>query len=120
MPDLAFKQVAPGTYVKWNPVLGIRTTMWITPSSTPGKVDVHTKHEQRVDEILDMNVKLANDFSGYKGKELVQATRIPITEHRKIMKQCGFQAGQGYDQKRFARILNDPEFSKFKVVPGKI
>lgn len=117
---LDYVQVGPGHYVKWNPILGIRTTTWIRPSSTPGKVDVTTKHEQRVEEILDLNVSLANDFSGYRGKELVQATRIPITEHRKIMTACGFQRGHGYDQKKFARILNDPDYRKFKVIPGKL
>lgn len=114
MLDLSFKKIGAGIYQKWNAAQGIRTTIHFDGDK------IHVKHEQPVAEVLDMNVKLANDFTGYKGKELVLATRIPITEHRKIMKQCGFQPGHGYDQKKFAKIVNGSDYSKFKTVPGKI
>lgn len=114
MLDLSFKRIAPNIYQKWNAAQGIRTTIHFDGDK------IHVRHEQPVAAVLDLNVKLANDFSGYKGKELVLGSRIPITEHRKIMKQCGFQPGHGYDQKRFARILNDSDYRKFKTVPGKI
>ncbi|MGE3476968.1 MAG: hypothetical protein AB7H70_14295 [Rhodospirillaceae bacterium] len=114
MLDLSFRQIGPGLYVKWNPVLGIRTTVRFENGL------MHVKHEQRVDDVLDLNVAQQNDFTGYRGKELVQATRIPMIEHRKIMERCGFQAGAGYDLKKFKQILNDRDYCKFKTVPGKI
>ena len=113
-----FKVVGPGHYVKYNPLLGIKTTVVLEGSGETRTM--HVKHEQEVEDILDLNVAQQNDFSGYKGKELVQATRIPMIEHRKIMERCGFQAGHGYDEKVFKRLLNDSDYSKFKVVPGKI
>ena len=114
MLDLTFKQVSPNVYVKWNELLGIRTTIHFDGPK------IHVKHEQRVDVILDANAEQANSFTGYKGKEMVQATRIPVIEHRKIMQRCGFKPGQGYDEKKFKQIVNDRDNYKFKTVPGRI
>lgn len=121
--NLEYKKVGPGHYMKWNPVLGVRSQIWVTPSAIPGKVDVHTRHDQPkqlVEDILDRNVAMQNDFSGYRGKDIVQGTAIPLVQHKQIMKQCGFQAGHGYDEKRFKQIVNDIDYRKFKTVPGKI
>lgn len=114
MLDLSFRQIGAGLYVKWNPLLGIRTTVRFENGL------MHVKHEQRVDDVLDLNVAQQNDFTGYRGKDLVQATRIPMVEHRKIMARCGFEPGAGYDVKKFKQIINDRDYSKFKTVPGKI
>lgn len=114
MTDPSFRRAGPGLYVKWNPVLGIRTTVRFEGAL------MHVRHEQRVDDVLDLNVAQQNDFAGYRGKELVQATRIPLVEHRKIMARCGFVPGQGYDVKKFRQIVNDRDFCKFRTVPGNI
>lgn len=114
MFDLSFRQIGPGTYVKWNPVLGIRTTVRFESGVC------HVKHEQRVDDVLDLNVAQQNNFEGFRGKDLVQAARIPLVEHRKIMARCGFAPGAGYDVKKFKQILNDRDFCKFKTIPGKL
>lgn len=114
MLDLSFRHIGAGLYVKWNPLLGIRTTVRFENGL------MHVKHEQRVDDVLDLNIAQQNDFAGYRGKDLVQATRIPMVEHRKIMARCGFEPGAGYDVKKFKQIINDRDYSKFKTVPGKI
>ena len=116
----SYRRVGPGKYIKFNPLLGITTKLWITASSKSGKVDIHTLHTQNVEDILDLNVKQQNDFSGYRGKEGYQATRIPMVEYQQIMKRCGFKPGQGYDHKKFRQILNDSDYSKLRTVPGKI
>lgn len=117
-----FQKVGPSTYQKYNPLTGIRTTVKFT-----GKGDSYAMSVKRETElnaqaaILDLNVAQANDFSGYKGKELVQATRIPLLEHAKIMDRCGKDVRTGeYDEKKFKQILNSNEYSKLRTVPGKI
>lgn len=112
--DLTFHQIGPGTYQKWNELLGIRTTI----KFQDGKI--HVKHEQRIDDVLDLNVAQQNNFYSFKGVDSFQGTRIPLVEHRKIMKQCGYQQGKGYDQKKFKQIVNDRDNYKFRTVPGKI
>ena len=115
-----YEKVGNGHFVKWNPLLGIKSTLLIEPSGIAGKVNVTTRREQYVGDILDLNVKQQNDFSGYKGKELFQGSRIPIVQHQRIMEKCGFKPGQGYDEKKFRQILNDRDFYKLKTVPGKL
>lgn len=119
---LQYRKVGPGKYYKYNPVLGIHSTLWILKSASgrAGEVDIHTMHEQDVGEVLDLNVMQQNNHAGFKGQDMYQGTRIPMVEYRKIMKRCGFVPGQGYDQKKFRQILNDSDYSKLRCVPGKI
>lgn len=117
---VSYVQVGIGRYVKHNPILGVTSYLTVEPSGKPGKVNVHVRHEQRVDDTLDLNVYQQNEFRSFKGMDGYQATRIPLVEHRKIMQQCGFQAGHGYDEKKFKQIVNDSDFRKFKIVPGRI
>jgi hypothetical protein len=118
--DGQFKCVGPGKYVKWNPVLGIRTILLVEPSTTPGKVNVHVRYEQEVSNVLDFNLHQQNEFRGFKGMDGYVGVRIPIVERNKVMEKCGFKPGQGYDEKKFKQIVNDRDFYKFKTVPGKI
>lgn len=114
----SFVQVGPGTYQKWNPALGIRTTVIFKDGF------MHVRHEQPkqlIADILDLNVKRQNDFKGYgKGDDMFQATSLPWAIHKQVMAKCGFKEGQGYDIKKFKQIMNDSDYSKLKVVPGKI
>lgn len=121
MIDLTYKFLGNGHYVKWNPVLGVKSELLIWKEN--GKTMVTVRHSQPpklVQSILDLNVARQNSFTGYKGKEMVQATSIPQAQHKQIMKQCGFQAGHGYDEKKFKQIVNSRENYKFKTVPGNI
>lgn len=116
-----FNQIGPGQYRKYNPLTGIRTTVTFTDAGD--KYAMNVKHETSLslqNAILDLNVAQQNSFSGYKGKELVQGTRIPLLEHRNIMARCGYQPGQGYDVKKFKSIINSSDYSKLRTVPGKI
>lgn len=113
------RKIGPGTYQRYNHKLGILTTMLI--EHLPGGAKkVHVKQEQRVDDILDFNVKQQNEHKGFKGDGLHQVTRIPAVEYRKIMERCGFQPGHGYDKKKFRQILNDRDYYKLKTVSGRI
>lgn len=116
-----FQTIGAGQYQKYNPLTGIRTT--VTFTGTGDQKAMHVKREtalQVQSAILDMNVAQQNDFKGFKGVEVYQATRIPLIEHEKIMKACGHQPGQGYDVKKFKSIVNDIDYRKLKVVPGRI
>lgn len=112
--DLSFKQIGPGKYQKWNAAMGIKTTL----TFKDGKI--HVRHEQRVDDVLDANVARQNEFTNFRGMDGYVGARIPLIEHRKIMAQCGYQPGKGYDEKRFKRIVNDIDHQKFRLIPGKI
>ena len=116
-----FVQIGPKTYRKYNPLTGIRTTVQF--SGNGDEYAMHIKHETELNvqsDMLDLNVAQANDFSGYKGRDMFQATRIPLVEYQKIMKRCGHVPGQGHDEKKFKQILNSNEYSKLRCVPGKI
>ena len=116
--DLSFTRIAPGTYQKWNAVLGVRTTV------TFDRGKIHVRHEQPrqlVNDVLDRNVAMQNDFKGRYGADLItQTTSLPLVVHSQIMAQCGFQPGHGYDEKKFRRIMNDRDNYKLKCVSGKI
>ena len=115
------RKVGPGTFQRYNHQLGILTTMEIEHLPGGGK-KVHVNQQQRVDDILDLNVYQQNHCDAPK-EGLRQATRIPVIEHRKIMKQCGLDEKKpqdGYDEKKFRQIVNDRDFYKFKTVSGRI
>lgn len=111
-----FRKAGDGVFQRYNAVLGILSTYHFDHAS--GKVSV--RQEQRIDDILDFNVMQQNEHRGFKGDGLHQATRIPTVEYWKIMKQCGFTPGQGYDERKFRQILNDRDNYKLKTVPGRI
>jgi len=80
----------------------------------------HEQPKQLIQGVLDMNIARQNDFTGFKGKEMYQATSLPIAIHEQIKKKCGFQPGHGYDEKKFRQIINDRDNYKLKTVPGRI
>lgn len=113
------RDLAKGPYVKFNPLTRIKTTVWFEGSG-PTRT-MHVRHDQDVEAILELNVARQKDFKGYDKNGLFQTTSIPMVEHRKIMEMCGKDQKTGeYDQKKFRRIINDSDYSKFKVIPGKI
>ncbi len=114
-----FRHIGAGLYVKYEPATGIRTTIrFERKGDGPGLMRV--RHDQRVDNIIELNKIQQNEFRGYRHDLMTQVTRIPLLEHRKIMEKCGYQPGHGYDQKRFARILNDPDYRFFKTVSARL
>ena len=122
MIDASFVKVAPSTYQKWNATLGIRTTVFFFKED--GKQMVTVRHEQPkalIADIIDLNVKQQNSHDGKYGSKLItQTSRLPLTVHRQIMQQCGYQPGYGYDEKKFRQILNDRDNYKLKTVSGTI
>lgn len=114
-----YRKIAPNVYRKWNPLTQIRTT--ITYFWEAGVKKMHVRHDQPkqfIQTVLDSNVDMQNSFKGYKHDIITQTTRLPIAVHAQIMDQCGFKAGQGYDEKKFKQILNDRDNYKLKTVPG--
>lgn len=116
-----FQSIGPGQYRKYNPLTGIRTTVTFTGSGEARAMHVKRETALQVQSaILDMNAADQNNFKGFKGVDIYQATRIPLIEHEKIMQRCGHQKGHGYDVKKFKQIINDIDYRKLKTVPGKI
>lgn len=116
--DMDFKMIGPGTYQKWNPKTLTRTTV-----KFEGDL-MHVRHEQPKwvqEAILEDNVARQNDWRGnFKGMDAFNAMRAPMPVWQQIMKKCGFKQGQGYDEKKLKQIVNDSDYSKLKVIPGKI
>jgi hypothetical protein len=126
MSDLGFKLVKFGgnesVYQKWNRHTLTRTTVTIWGQGE-GKM-MNVKHEQPKwvqETIIEDNVARQNDWRGnFKGMDAFNAIRAPMPVWQQIMRDTGFQAGHGYDEKKFRQIVNDSDYSKLKVVPGKI
>lgn len=119
-----YKKVGPGKWVKWNPVLMIRSTLEAVYNSS-GKITAwNVRREQPravIDAVLERNVALQNDGKRRYDADLIhQQTSIPIAVHAQIMEQCGFQPGHGYDEKKFKQIINDRDNYKLKTVSGTI
>jgi hypothetical protein len=123
MSIAGFTQIAPGTYRKWDPVMLMRTT--VTFTGTGDKRLMHVRHEQPAwvtQTILDSNVERQNSFAGYgKGDGFYHGTTIPTPVYNQLMIACGRDQATGeYDEKKFKSFINSNEYSKLRVVPGKI
>jgi len=110
-------------YRKWDSVLQTRVT--VTFSGKGEQKLMHVKLEQPtsvIDTILDNNVSLQNSFAGYgKGDGFYHATSIPLPIYNQLMVQCGQDRKTGeYDEKKFKGIVNGSDYSKLRVVPGRI
>lgn len=121
---LEYKKVGPGLYRKWNPTLGVYSTIQVNYDSNgrrTGFTHSIAQPDYILQQILDRNVAMQNSWKGKFGGDVVtQTTSLPIAVHQQIMAQCGFQAGHGYDEKKFRSILNDRDNYKLKTIPGRI
>jgi len=119
-----YQKIGPGVWRKWNPVLGLYTTLTVEYDAKGNRKAFHVKHEHPakvLEAIIDRNVAMQNSWKGsYRGDLVTQTTSLPIAVHSQIMKQCGYEQGQGYDEKRFKQIINSRENYKLKTVPGNI
>lgn len=102
-------------YMKEHPHTRIRTYLIFEGDGT-----IRVRKTQRVDATLDLNKAQANGFTGYRGKEMVCTSRIPLVEFNKLKVACGEDGSGEYDRKKMNRILNDSDYSSFKTVPGRI
>jgi hypothetical protein len=107
-------KVFPNGFIRYNHISGKRITVKIEAGT------LHVREEQNVEKLIELNKTQQNDFTGYRGKLLTQLTRIPEVIHNDFMRKCGFVPGQGYDEKRFKQLINDPDHRYLKTVPGKI
>ena len=106
------------TYKDYDPVTGIMSLIHFD-----GEGKMITKRYQNVDAIVDMNKVYKDDHRPHMKAKMQRQTSIPTLEFWKIMEQCGYKAGKAggdYDKKRFDQIINDPDYAKFRTVPGKI
>jgi hypothetical protein len=105
------------TYVKDDPRTQIRTYLTFAGDGT-----IRVRKTQRVDAVLDLNKDQANAFSGYRGKDWVCTSRVPMVEWNKLVAASGGALGvtPEYDRERMRKILNDADYRAFKTVPGKI
>lgn len=121
--ELEYKKVGAGKWQKWNPVLNVLST--IEAEYENGRIVRYRVSRQQpkwfIDAVLDRNVAMQNSFKGTYGDDLVtQTTSMPIVVQQQVMEQCGFKAGQGYDEKKFRQIMNDRDYYKLKTIPGKL
>lgn len=108
-------------YVKWNPKTLTRTT--VTYLGRGDQKVMHIKHDQPkwvADAIIEDNVARQNSFDGYGNTDAYNAFRAPQFVWQQFMKASGFKPGQGYDEKKLKSLINDSDYSKLKLVPGKI
>ncbi|MDX2143020.1 MAG: hypothetical protein SFV19_06675 [Rhodospirillaceae bacterium] len=105
------------TYVKDDPRTQIRTYLIFEADGT-----VRVRKTQRVDRVLDANAVQAGTFSGYRGKDWVCTSRVPLVEWTKLLTACGAAPGRApeYDRERMRKILNDADYRAFKTVPGRV
>ena len=120
-----YTKVAAGKWVKWNPILRIRSTIQAVEWDSKGRATKFTVYREQPKEdiqaIVDLNVAMQNADKGNHVHDLItQTSRMPITVHQQIMQQCGWQPKHGYDEKKFRQILNDRDNYKLKTVAGNI
>lgn len=116
-----FKQIGPGKYQKYNHALGILTTVVMEPCGIAGKVTLRVKHEQRVDDIIELNKQQQNNFQGFRKDLMTQTSRVPTVHWQEFMKRCGQDKTTGeYDRKALTKILNDSDYKYFKTVDKRL
>lgn len=119
-PQGNYKRIGPRTYQKYDPVMGVRTTIWIEDAGN-GKVNIKKRHEQRTDDIIALNKLQANSFGGFKQNLMTQTARVPVTIWSDFMRKCGQDKRTGeYDKKRLTRILNDSDYKHLKTVDKRL
>lgn len=114
-----YQMVAPGYYIKYNPMTGVKTEIW-RKARTDGGFDMKVRHSQRVDQIIDANLEQQSNFNGYHKSGLRHVARLPITEWNKIREATGWKPGQGYDEVALRRYLNDRDNYKLKTIPKAV
>jgi hypothetical protein len=103
------------TYLKENPITGIRTYLTFASDGT-----IRVKKTQRVDKIIDRNVSAQNDFTGYRGKQFIMTSSVPLVVDKQLKEQSGFDpVTKEYDENRYNALL-DSDYSKLKTIPGKL
>ncbi len=116
---LAARDVAAktSTYVKDDPRTQIRTTLIFQGDGT-----IRVRKTQRVDAVLELNKDQANAFSGYRGKQWVCTSRVPMVEWNKLVTAAGGMPGTApeYDRTKMRKMLNDADYRSFRTIPGKI
>jgi hypothetical protein len=105
------------TYVKDDPRTLIRTYLTFDDKGV-----IHVRKTQRVDAVLDLNKAQANSFSGYRGKDWVCTSRVPMVEWTKLVAASGGAPGASpeFDRDKMRRLLNDADYRAFKTIPGKV
>jgi hypothetical protein len=86
---------------------GVRRTM-ITDSDRPHDITVHT--EVVMDSVIENN-KIMRELHPEKSTHKLIARGIPMTVYEQSLLE-------GWDEKRWARWLNDPDNAAFRVWKG--
>ena len=83
---------------------------------------LHVREVQPVTDIVDQAARMRSAWTGWHDKKhavgaIVAALPLPV--YRRMMTACGYQNG-AYDTRKYRRLLNDGDYSKFKTIDGKI
>lgn len=105
------------TYVKDDPRTHIRTYLIFEADGT-----IRVRKTQRVDAVLELNKDQAGAFTGYRGKDWVCTSRVPVVEWNKLVTASGGTPGveADYDREKMRKFLNDADYRAFKTVPGRV
>ena len=81
---------------------------------------LHVREMQRVDDIIEHNNKARAEWSGWSNNKAGAVTAsIPNVIWQKMIRACGYD-GSDYDRKKYRKMLNDSDYSKFKIASGRI
>ena len=95
-----------------NPETGIRTYFRTNEDGT-----TTICHQQDVEPLLEDNVRLYNDSEGQRMGEWCRVARVPDI----IAEKIGYaEAMRQNDRKFVGKILNDPDYRKFRTHKGRI
>jgi hypothetical protein len=80
---------------------------------------VTIRESQPIEPILEQNLVDRNEWTGWRGKKHgAIVSRIPVKIHNELKKQSGFD-GVEYDRKYMNKLLQDRDYRKLQVVPGR-
>lgn len=76
--------------------------------------------QANLETIIADNKKRANEWNGWAGKEHgAVVSAIPINIYNDMVRECGYD-GNEYDQKRFDKMLNDPDYKHLRTGGGSL
>lgn len=85
-----------------------------------GKSRVHFIETQDATQIVEENKHLSNSWEGWAGrKHGAVVARIPIVEHNRLMRECGYD-GAEYDKDKMKKLLNDGDNAAFRTGGGSL
>lgn len=85
-----------------------------------GKYKLHFRETQPCAPVIEENKFLANEWSGWAGKNHgAVVARVPVVEWNAMKLKCGWDGGE-YDARKMNKLLNDGDYAAFRTGGGKL